>query len=59
MTTQVRKYLDQRYLGLALTRYYSNRIDAAQLADYLNVAPRNIDPLEEKFLGKGAFVKGA
>lgn len=46
------------YLGLALTRYYSNRIDAAQLADYLNIAPRNIGPLEEKFLGKGAFGKG-
>ena len=47
-------YLGPRYIGLVLTRYHSNRIDAAQLADYLNIAPRNIGPLEEKFLGRGA-----
>ena len=46
-------YLGPRYIGLALTRYHSNRIDATQLADYLNIAPRNIGPLEEKFLGIG------
>ena len=51
-------YLGPRYIGLALTRYHSNRIDAAQLADYLNIAPRNIGPLEEKFLEKGTFGNG-
>lgn len=46
-------YLGPRYLGLAFGQYYGNRIDAAQLADYLNVAPRNIASLEEKFLARG------
>ena len=47
-------YLGQRYIGLALRQYHANRIDAAQLADHLNIAPRNIASLEEKFLGRGA-----
>ena len=46
-------YLGPRYIGLALRRCYADRIDEAQLADHLNVAPRNIVPLEEKFLGRG------
>ena len=46
-------YLGPRYIGLALRQYYADRIDEAQLADHLNIAPRNIVPLEEKFLGRG------
>ncbi len=47
-------YLGPRYIGLAFRQYYADRIDAAQLADHLNIAPRNIASLEEKFLGRGA-----
>ena len=47
-------YLGPRYIGLVFTQYYGNRIDASQVADYLNIAPRNIASLEEKFLGRGA-----
>ena len=39
-------YLGPRYIGLAFRQYYANRIDEAQLADYLNIAPRNIAALE-------------
>lgn len=46
-------YLGPRYIGLAFRQYYGGRIDEAQLADYLNIAPRNIAALEEKFLGRG------
>lgn len=46
-------YLGPRYIAMAFKRYYANRIDEAQLADYLNIAPRNIAALEEKFLGRG------
>ncbi len=47
-------YLGPRYIGLAFRQYYANRIDEAQLADHLNIAPRNIAPLEEKLLRRGA-----
>jgi Zn-dependent peptidase ImmA (M78 family) len=46
-------YLGPRYIGLVFKQYYGDRINEAQLADYLNIAPRNIVPLEEKFLGRG------
>ena len=46
-------YLGPRYIGLAFRQYYANRIDEEQLADHLNIAPRNIAPLEGKFLGRG------
>ncbi len=47
-------YLGSPYIGLAFGQYYANRIDARQLADHLNIAPRNIAPLEEKFLRSSA-----
>lgn len=46
-------YLGPRYIGLVFKQYYSNRINEVQLAEYLNIAPRNIAPLEEKFLRRG------
>ncbi len=47
-------YLGSPYIGLAFSRYYANRIDASQLADYLNIAPKSIAPLEENFLRSSA-----
>lgn len=43
-------YLGADYINLALSRYYQNRISDIQLADYLNIAPRNLGKFEEKFL---------
>ncbi len=40
-------YLGQEYINLAFGRYYQNRIDAAQLADYLDTKPKNLATLEE------------
>jgi Zn-dependent peptidase ImmA (M78 family) len=46
-------YLGRAYIEMALRAYHQHRIDETQLADYLLVKPRNIGPLEERFL-KGA-----
>lgn len=43
-------YLGRDYIGLAFRQYYQNRIDDAQLADYLDTKPRNVGTLEERFL---------
>ena len=43
-------YLDRNYTQLAFSRYYQNLIDDVQLADYLDVAPRNISTFEGYFL---------
>lgn len=40
-------YLGSDYVNLALSQYYQNRIDAAQLAEYLDIKPRNISTFEE------------
>lgn len=45
-------YLGRDYVQLAFSRFYQNRIDEAQLADYLNVAPRNLGTLEARFAGR-------
>ncbi|MEM9618868.1 MAG: ImmA/IrrE family metallo-endopeptidase [Pseudomonadota bacterium] len=47
-------YLGPRYISLAFQQYYNNRIDQTQLADYLNIAPRNVGPLEEKLIRREA-----
>lgn len=43
-------YLGQRYIGLAFERFYQNRFDMLQLADYLNMTPKNVPALEERYL---------
>ncbi len=43
-------YLGRRYISLTFERFYQNRFDAIQLADYLNMKPRNVASLEEKYL---------
>lgn len=44
-------YLGSRYISLALRRYDENRINEAQLADYLNIPPKNLSKFAEKFVG--------
>lgn len=47
-------YLGQRYIDLAFTRYYQRRFDEGQLAEYLNLKPKNLPTFEAKFgLGGG------
>ena len=40
-------YLGSNYINLALSQYYQNRIDEAQLAEYLDIKPRNLSTFEE------------
>ncbi|MBN4053364.1 ImmA/IrrE family metallo-endopeptidase [Haliea sp. AH-315-K21] len=50
--TQI-SYLGMNYLSLAFEKYYQNRFNKNQLAEYLNVKPKNIEGIEERFLRKG------
>ena len=43
-------YLGRDYISLAFRQYHQNRIDDAQLAEYLDTRPRNLGTLEEYFL---------
>lgn len=45
-------YLGDEYVSLAFRRFYQNRIDEEELADYLNVKPKNLDDLEATFFGE-------
>ncbi len=40
-------YLGPEYINLAFSEFYRNRIDEAQLADYLDTKPKNLGALEE------------
>lgn len=42
-------YLGARYIDLAFTRYYQRRFDEGQLAQYLNIKPKNLPTFEAKF----------
>lgn len=42
-------YLGREYVSLALGEFKKNRIDESQLADYLDIKPRNLAGLEEHF----------
>lgn len=44
-------YLGSRYIDLAFTRYYQRRFDENQLAEYLNIKPKNLPTFEAKFGG--------
>lgn len=47
-------YLGSNYINLALSQYYQNHIDEAQLAEYLDIKPRNLSAFEEYALrGQG------
>ncbi|MYD09917.1 MAG: ImmA/IrrE family metallo-endopeptidase [Chloroflexi bacterium] len=45
-------YLGEEYVALAFRRYYEERIDDEELADYLGIKPKHIDLLEETWLGE-------
>ena len=42
-------YLGRDYIALAFQQYYRNRIDDAQLSQYLDTKPQNIATLEDYF----------
>jgi Zn-dependent peptidase ImmA (M78 family) len=46
-------YLGRPYVAMALKQYHQQRITEEQLAEYLNVKPKSLATLEERFL-KGA-----
>jgi Zn-dependent peptidase ImmA (M78 family)/transcriptional regulator with XRE-family HTH domain len=46
-------YLGPQYIDLAFTRYYQQRFDDLQLAEYLNLKPKNLQTFAEKFAGGG------
>lgn len=48
-----RAYLGQRYIDLTFTRYHQQRFDRTQLAEYLNLKPKNLPTFAEKFAGGG------
>lgn len=43
-------YLGKRYVLLALQRYHQNRFDDIQLAEYLNIKPKNVTNFEDSYL---------
>lgn len=45
-------YLGQQYIHLAFSRYYQRRFDDVQLAEYLNIKPKNLPKFEAKFAGR-------
>ncbi len=44
-------YLGEEYVSLAFKRYYQDRIDEEELADYLAIKPKHIEQLEDTLLG--------
>ena len=44
-------YLGEEYIELAFRRLEENKIDEEELADYLAVAPKNLDKLEDLVIG--------
>jgi hypothetical protein len=42
-------YLGPEYIRIALGQYYQNRINDIQLAEYLNIAPKNLAAFEARF----------
>ena len=44
-------YLGEEYVSLAFKRYYQNRIDVEELADYLAIKPKQVELLEDILLG--------
>jgi Zn-dependent peptidase ImmA (M78 family) len=47
-------YLGPNYIRLALSQYYQNRIDDTRLAEYLNIAPKNLSTFEARFARRGS-----
>lgn len=45
-------YLGMPYINLAFRRYYQRRFDDVQLAEYLNIKPKNLATFESIFSGR-------
>lgn len=45
-------YLGPQYIDLAFRRYYQQRFDDVQLAEYLNIKPKNLPAFEAIFSGR-------
>jgi Zn-dependent peptidase ImmA (M78 family)/transcriptional regulator with XRE-family HTH domain len=45
-------YLGSQYIDLAFRRYYQQRFDDVQLAEYLNIKPKNLPTFEAIFSGR-------
>lgn len=52
----MRAYLGERYLELAFSQLYQNKISIEQLADYLGVKTKNVPGMEALLLSSGAVV---
>ena len=48
-------YLGEKYIELAFSNYYKNKISVDQLADYVGVTTRNISGVEHILLNKGSM----
>ena len=44
------RYLGEEYIELAFQRFYEDRIDEDELANYLAMKPKNLEKLEDKLL---------
>ena len=44
-------YLGEEYISLAFKRFYQDRIDEEELADYLAIKPKHIEQLEDTLMG--------
>ncbi|MFW5760044.1 MAG: helix-turn-helix domain-containing protein [Cyclobacteriaceae bacterium] len=47
-------YLGKDYVNLAFKQFFQNKITSTKLADYLNIAPKNLDKFQDKFLMREA-----
>ena len=45
-------YLGLKYIDLAFSKYYKNQFDETQLAEYLNVKPRNLQSMEDRYINR-------
>lgn len=43
-------YLGRGYVSLAFEKFYQNKFSSSQLAEYLNIKPKNLAGLEDRFL---------
>jgi Zn-dependent peptidase ImmA (M78 family)/transcriptional regulator with XRE-family HTH domain len=47
-------YLGPEYIRIALSQYYQNRISDTQVAEYPNIAPKNLAAFEARFARRGS-----
>ncbi|MDG9669418.1 XRE family transcriptional regulator [Hahella sp. CR1] len=45
-------YLGDSYIGMVLKKYHQNRFDINQLAEYMNMKPKFVSEIEERYIRK-------